>query len=436
MRGIGTWLRKILPLALCLLLFCGGTVVMPAVAEAGLIGQEEEIRLGKAAAEQIEARYGLVRDPSVTDRVERIGQSLAAVSGRKDLKYTFKVLNTEDVNALACPGGYIFVFKGLLDYMPSDAELAGVLGHEIGHVVHRHTVKQIEQNMWTGLAAMIAGIASGRGDMIAAATVVSDALMAGYSRADESEADRSGFQYTVKAGYSPYAMVVTLGKLHDMAEEYGNPGYGLFSTHPEPEERLKKIGRLMDRLKGLPTVETGEDGSATVVDGTWRYTVKEPAGETSATYRADLLAGSLYMVRQRGKIYPERFIVYDRGDEAVIYYDDLELLIVYPRDAGGRQVGRYANGQAAIFRKWAEGVNAGEIPGVVKTVKKTETEEAAAVKSAKPGKNAGKAVSKAEEAKKDVKAAKVTKNADVAEKSVSAARDREEKRRQEPWRTR
>ncbi|HAT98725.1 MAG TPA: peptidase M48, partial [Acidaminococcaceae bacterium] len=120
-------------------------------AEAGMISEKQELDMGKAAAEQIEAHYGVLNDPQINERVNRIGQSLVDVCGRKNIKYTFKVLNTEDVNALACPGGYIFVFKGLLDYMPSDAELAAVLGHEIGHVVKRHTVHQMEKNMLTQL---------------------------------------------------------------------------------------------------------------------------------------------------------------------------------------------------------------------------------------------------------------------------------------------
>ena len=122
--------------------FCCSLGMTPP-AEAGLISKEQEIEMGRQTAMQLEAKYGVVQDYALQERVNRIGQSLVKVSERQDLEYSFKVLNSDEVNALACPGGFIYVFKGLIDYMPSDAELAGVLGHEITHVVKKHTVHQI-----------------------------------------------------------------------------------------------------------------------------------------------------------------------------------------------------------------------------------------------------------------------------------------------------
>ena len=167
-----------------------GVVLAPRQAEAALVSAKQEQEMGQAAARQLEQQYGVWQDPAQQARLERIGRSLVAQSERKDQPFQFKILNSPDVNALACPGGYIYVFRGLLDYMPDDAELAGVLGHEIGHVVKRHTVRQMEKNMWTQLAAVLAGVATGSGDVMMAGMVVTDALAAGYSRADESQADR------------------------------------------------------------------------------------------------------------------------------------------------------------------------------------------------------------------------------------------------------
>jgi predicted Zn-dependent protease len=140
---------------ICMVFACLFTV-MPQEAHAGLISKEQEIEMGRETARQIEAKYGLYQNQAAQERVERIGRSLVAVCGRKDLPYTFKILNADEINALSCPGGFVYVFKGLMDYMPSDAELAGVMGHEIGHVVKRHTVNQIEKNMWTTIALIIA----------------------------------------------------------------------------------------------------------------------------------------------------------------------------------------------------------------------------------------------------------------------------------------
>ena len=112
--------------------------------------------MGRETAMALEAQYGVVQDYELQERVNRIGQSLVAVSDRQDLEYTFKVLNCDEVNALACPGGFVYVFKGLIDYMPSDSELAGVLGHEVSHIVEKHTVHQIEKQLLTTLLLAVA----------------------------------------------------------------------------------------------------------------------------------------------------------------------------------------------------------------------------------------------------------------------------------------
>lgn len=130
-------------------------------AEAGIISKQQEIEMGRETAMALEAQYGVVQDYELQERVNRIGQSLVAVSDRQDLEYTFKVLNCDEVNALACPGGFVYVFKGLIDYMPSDSELAGVLGHEVSHIVEKHTVHQIEKQLLTTLLLAVAT----KGDM-------------------------------------------------------------------------------------------------------------------------------------------------------------------------------------------------------------------------------------------------------------------------------
>ncbi len=353
---------KIIFSILCLLgISCS---FLPA-AEAGLISEKQELEMGKAAAEQIEARYGVISDREITERVDRIGQSLVEVCGRKNIKYSFKVLNTDDVNALACPGGYIYVFKGLLDYMPTDAELAGVLGHEIGHVVKRHTVHQLEKNMWTQLAAILAGAATGNGDVLAMGMVVGDALAAGYSRADESAADREGFAYTVKAGYSPYAMLVTMHKLQELALEYGNPGWGIFDSHPDPEQRIRNMYKLMEPLKMNPSPVSNTDDSASVIEppgsnskDTWEFRITAAAGGNKPLYRAELLAGALYQVRQKERIEPTHFIVFESNDKAEIYYEDIQIHTVWRQDAsGGAKTGDYAAYCVERFRGWADKVN-------------------------------------------------------------------------------
>lgn len=328
------------------------TAVLPA--QASMISQEDEISMGRQTAQQLEARYGLYQDPEASERVSRIGQSLVEVCDRKGLPYSFKILNTDDVNAVSCPGGFIYVNKGLLDYMPSDSELAGVLGHEIGHVVKKHVVNQIEKNLWTNLAMIIA---TGGRD-IGLAMAASQVLTAGYSRTDERGADKMGFKYSVKAGYNPYSMLITMYKLEDLAKKQGSPNNGLFSSHPEPEEREKRMKQLLEPLQINPGVVPHQD-SAEVVDGSWHFNITQTVGSDKPMYRALSLAGGLYAARERGPVAPEKFLVDDRGSEATLYYDDLQLLTLYPIDASGfDSVGAYANACVKILRDWAPIANA------------------------------------------------------------------------------
>lgn len=339
--------------------FCCSLGMTPP-AEAGLISKEQEIEMGRQTAMQLEAKYGVVQDYALQERVNRIGQSLVKVSERQDLEYSFKVLNSDEVNALACPGGFIYVFKGLIDYMPSDAELAGVLGHEITHVVKKHTVHQIEKQLLTTLAFAIIT----KGDL-GIAGLATQALAAGYSRTDERGADKGGFNLCVAAGYNPYSVVLTINKLEDLAKEQGNPGYGIFSSHPEPEERLKRVMKQIKALKVHPEITLNEDNTARVHEGDWSFNITQTVGNDRPEYRAYMLAGGLYCVRERdkGHIDPYRFIVYDNGGSATIYYDDIEILTVYNQDAyagGFGSAGSYAAACTELLRQWVPVANAND----------------------------------------------------------------------------
>ncbi len=341
-------------LCLWLLLCCCLALGLTGIAEAGMISEKQEIAMGREYGKSLEAEYGVLPDAALQERVNRIGQSIAKVCGRPELKYSFKVLNSNEVNALACPGGFIYVFKGLTDYMPSDMELAGVLGHEVGHVVKKHTVHQIEKQMLTTLLTFIAA----RGEAFGLALVAQQAMMASYSRADERSADKEGFTNSLNAGYNPYSILITVYKLDDFSREQGDPGYGLFASHPEPEERIKQALKLIEKLDIHPDVRVQDDDNATVSEGDWSFHINRSIGNTKAKYRAYMLAGSLWTARRRGTVNPDYFVVYDNGPSAAIYYDDIQLLTVYTQDAGAYgSAGAYAAACTDSLRQWAQLAN-------------------------------------------------------------------------------
>lgn len=326
-------------------------------AEAGMISLEDEIKMGRETAQSLEAKYGVLQDPYLQERVNNIGQRLAKVCGRDELTYSFKVLNCNEVNALACPGGFIYVYKGLIDYMPTDAELSGVLGHEVGHVAKKHTVNAIEKQMWTSLILIVATKGQGMGLVQAA----QQALFAGYSRTDERGADKEGVKNSIAAGFNPYSMLITVWKLDDLSKQGGGAKYGLFSSHPEPEERVKRVMKQLKEYNIHPDVVVTDDNHATVKEGSWSFNISQSIGNTKAKYRAYMLAGGLWQVRQRGTINPNHFVVHDNGSTADIYYDDIQVLRLYQQDAGAfGSAGAYASACADMLREWAPLANAND----------------------------------------------------------------------------
>ncbi|MGM9583670.1 MAG: M48 family metallopeptidase [Phascolarctobacterium sp.] len=359
-------MKKLYKLLLALVMACTFLVGVQPV-EAGMISVEQEIKMGKETAQSLEAKYGLSQDYYLNERVNRIGQRLAAVCGRNDITYSFKVLNANEVNALACPGGFIYVFKGLLDYMPTDTELAGVLGHEVGHVAKKHTVHSIEKQLWTSLIL----IAATRGQGLGLVQAAQQALFAGYSRTDERGADKEGVNNTIKAGFNPYAMLITVQKLDDLSKQGGGANYGLFSSHPEPEERVKRVMKQLKDYNIHPDVNITDDDHAYVTEGNWRFDINQSIGNTKAKYRAYMLAGGLWNVRQRGKINPNYFVVRDNGSYAQIYYDDIQILTLYTQDAGAwGSAGAYAGACVDMLRDWAAVANENDAKAAAKAKKK------------------------------------------------------------------
>ena len=169
--------------------------------EFSLVTADQEIAMGKEGYPAVVAEYGLYDDPALAAYVNGIGQKLAKVSEMPTLQWHFTVLDDPTVNAFAMPGGYIYITRGILAHLESEAQLAGVMGHEIGHVTARHSAKQITQQQLTGLGLGLAGAFSESFRQYSgAASQALGLLMLKYGRDDENQSDDLGVRYTTAAG--------------------------------------------------------------------------------------------------------------------------------------------------------------------------------------------------------------------------------------------
>lgn len=207
-----------------------------------LISTQQEIKLGKNLAAEVDNQEPIVLNNAVATYVNELGQRIAAQTGRQDIPFSFKVIdNDEEINAFALPGGPIYVYTGLLKYAENEAELASVLGHEIGHVTARHSTEQLTKQYGIQLLGQIVlGEEPGAATQLAS-NIASSLTMLKFSRDDEIEADRLGVHYMFLAGYNPNAMVNFQRKLGELAGQNSSKVLNLLSTHPVSQARIDAI---------------------------------------------------------------------------------------------------------------------------------------------------------------------------------------------------
>jgi predicted Zn-dependent protease len=210
------------------------------------IDEEMEFMIGKNMAESVQKQNKLIKDKAIQERLNQIGQKIAFVSDRNQLKYTFYIVDSDEINAFALPAGYIFVNRGLIEKTSPD-ELAFVLGHEIGHVSARHSVKRLQSTLGINLLLSIALRNPNYADIQQAVSVVYEIVSLGYSRQDEYLADYLGVKYSSKAGYDPKAAFSLFEKMAKDKKE--NQRLVFLMSHPPLEKRIEKIKETLNKEK-------------------------------------------------------------------------------------------------------------------------------------------------------------------------------------------
>jgi predicted Zn-dependent protease len=262
--------RAIFLLLLALVAACA-TNPVTGEREFTLMSESQEIAMGRESDVQVRAEMGVYNDPALAKYVSDIGLRLAKISERPNLPWQFTVVDQPAINAFALPGGFIYITRGILPFLDTEAELAGVLGHEIGHVTARHSARQYTRTI-EGVAALGA-----LGVFVPAARPfgqISEQALAllflKYGRADELQADQLGARYEAAGGWDPAGvpgMLATLGRLDEAAgDRKGVPNW--LSTHPEPLARVAEIAPTIEKLKaGSTTFATNRDELQRRVDG-------------------------------------------------------------------------------------------------------------------------------------------------------------------------
>jgi predicted Zn-dependent protease len=235
-------------------------IALPAAAlGACAVSQQKEVQMGTNYSAQIAQQLPLVRDPEALRYMNVLGDSLAKVTDQRDLQWHFNIVDSKEVNAFAVPGGYVYVNRGLIERAQTMSEVAGVIGHEIGHVTRRHSIKQMQKaqgaNVGMTLGCILTRIC-GSGLATTAMDVGAGGLFAHFSRGDEAEADEEGVRTLIKAGIDPNGIPEMFRILLDERKNHPGTVDAFFATHPMEEDRIAAAQALIHtfppaQLEGL-----------------------------------------------------------------------------------------------------------------------------------------------------------------------------------------
>jgi predicted Zn-dependent protease len=240
---------------LCVLGLLGGCAHNPATGRSDFVmmSEQQELDMGRTYSQQVLKENPRYADEKLQAYVQQVGERVAAHSHRSNLQYHFTVVDSPDINAFALPGGYIYIHRGLLAYLNSEAELAAVLGHEVGHVTARHSVQQQSQASAWSILGQAAAIGTGVGAAADVTNALGSVVVKGYGRDMELEADGLGAQYLARSGYDPQAMIEVIKVLknqelfaRDQALKRGqavpaSSYHGIFDSHPDNDQRLQQV---------------------------------------------------------------------------------------------------------------------------------------------------------------------------------------------------
>jgi predicted Zn-dependent protease len=279
-----------------------------------LINKDQELAMGAQAHKSILKQKKPYNNPRLQAYVNNIGQELARHSHRKDIRYTFTVLDDPSVNAFALPGGYIYVTTGLMAYLNSEGELAGVLGHEIGHVTARHGVKQQSAGVASAVLLSVLSKKAGAGSSEQFGQL-GKALLSGYGRDHELQADKLGAEYLARVGYAPENMieVVRVLKAQEEFDKYQarqegrqpRAYHGVFASHPSNDRRLQQVIAEARKFKTTTTRDAGHDRYLKQIDG-MKYRIDKKNTGRIVVGRASTPGLSYASLARRSKVNEQR----------------------------------------------------------------------------------------------------------------------------------